>query len=163
MATCPKCGKRSGFLPGWCDECSERESADVAARYAAKLDAERSAEEAAAAAVRTAHRMTTTALHLPGFEVAESLGVVRGICVRSRGMLGNFVAGVQADLGGEVGQFTTLCEQTRTDALMRMWAHAAELGGDAVIGFHYETNELAPGIAEVLCYGTAVRMRASNV
>lgn len=102
------------------------------------------------------HPLTTTAFELPGYRVVKSLGVVRGIIVRSRSIIGNFGAGLQSLFGGNISIYTSLCEQARSDAFDQMLAHAGELGANAVVGVRYDATELAAGITEVLCYGTAV-------
>lgn len=102
------------------------------------------------------HPLTTTAFELPGFRVVKSFGVVRGIIVRSRSIVGNIGAGLQSLFGGNISLYTTLCERAREDAFNQMLAHAGELGGNAVIGVRYDATEIGTGITEVLCYGTAV-------
>ena len=102
------------------------------------------------------HPLTTTAFDLPGYRVARSLGVVRGIVVRSRSIVGNWGAHLQSLLGGNISIYTTLCEQTREEAFQQLLTHAGELGANAVIGVRYDATEIGPGITEVLCYGTAV-------
>lgn len=102
------------------------------------------------------HPLTTTAFELPGYRVARSLGVVRGIVVRSRSAVGNFAASLQILFGGNITLYTSMCEQARDEAFNHMLAHAAELGANAVIGVRYDANEIGPGVTEVLCYGTAV-------
>ena len=100
--------------------------------------------------------MTTTAFALDGFRVVKTLGVVRGIIVRSRSIFGTIGAGLQTLVGGDISIFSDLCEQTRREALDRMLKHAAALGGNAVIGLRYDATEIMQGVTEVLCYGTAV-------
>lgn len=102
------------------------------------------------------HALTTTAFELPGYRIVRSFGVVRGIIVRSRSVIGNFAAGLQSLVGGNISLYTTLCERAREDAFEAMLAHAGELGANAVIGVRYDATEISPGITEVLCYGTAV-------
>ena len=102
------------------------------------------------------HALTTTAFDLPGYRIVKSHGVVRGIIVRSRSILGNIGAGLQSILGGNITLYTNLCERAREDAFQLMLSHAGELGANAVIGVRYDANEIAQGITEVLCYGTAV-------
>jgi uncharacterized protein YbjQ (UPF0145 family) len=102
------------------------------------------------------HPWTTTAFDLPGFRTARSFGVVRGIVVRSRSIVGNIGASIQSLFGGNISLYTSLCERTREDAFQQMLAHAGELGANAVIGVRYDATEIGPGITEVLCYGTAV-------
>ena len=104
------------------------------------------------------HPLTTTAFDLPGYRVVKSFGVVRGIIVRSRSIVGNFAAGLQSLVGGNITLYTSLCERARTDAYNEMLAHAGQLGANAVIGVRYDATEIAAGITEVLCYGTAVHV-----
>ncbi len=106
----------------------------------------------------TTHPLTTTAFELPGYRVVKSFGVVRGIIVRSRSIVGNIGAGIQALFGGNISLYTSLCERARDDAYREMLSHAAQLGANAVIGLRYDATEIAPGITEVLCYGTAVQV-----
>ena len=98
----------------------------------------------------------TTAFELPGYRVVRTLGVVRGITVRSRSVIGRIGVGFQAFFGGSITLLVNLCEQARADAFQIMVAHGSELGGNAIIGMRYDATELMPGITEVLCYGTAV-------
>ena len=100
--------------------------------------------------------LITTAFDLAGCRVARNLGVVRGITVRSRSVVGNFGAGIQAIFGGNITIYTELCEQARSEAFELMVTHAEELGANAIIGMRYDANEIAQGITEVLAYGTAV-------
>jgi uncharacterized protein YbjQ (UPF0145 family) len=102
------------------------------------------------------HPLTTTAFELPGYRTIKSFGVVRGIVVRSRSIIGNFGASLQAIFGGNISLYTDLCERTRGDAFNLMIQHAGEMGANAIIGVRYDATEIAPGITEVLCYGTAV-------
>lgn len=102
------------------------------------------------------HSLTTTAFELPGYRVVKSFGVVRGIIVRSRSIIGNFGASIQAIFGGNITLYTELCERARGDAFSQMLTHAGELGANAVIGVRYDATEIGNGITEVLCYGTAV-------
>jgi uncharacterized protein YbjQ (UPF0145 family) len=102
------------------------------------------------------HPLTTTAFELPGYRVTRNFGVVRGIVVRSRSVVGNFGASIQSLFGGNITIYTELCEQARDDAFREMISHANQLSANAVIGVRYDATELAPGITEVLCYGTAV-------
>jgi uncharacterized protein YbjQ (UPF0145 family) len=100
--------------------------------------------------------MTTTTFELDGYRVTKSLGVVRGIIVRSRSIIGNFAAGLQTLVGGNITLLTELCEKTRNDAFDLMTQHAAELGANAVVGMRYDATEVMQGVTEVLAYGTAV-------
>jgi uncharacterized protein YbjQ (UPF0145 family) len=98
----------------------------------------------------------TTALDLPGYRIVRSLGLVRGIVVRSRSVFGTIGASFQTLVGGDITLFTNLCERTRQDALMRMEEHAVAMGANAVVAFRYDANEVMQGVTEVLAYGTAV-------
>jgi uncharacterized protein YbjQ (UPF0145 family) len=98
----------------------------------------------------------TTAFEIPGYQVTRTLGVVRGITVRSRSVIGRIGVGFQAFFGGNITLLVNLCEKARADAFQIMVSHGAELGGNAIIGLRYDATELMPGITEVLCYGTAV-------
>ncbi|GAA3769721.1 YbjQ family protein [Terriglobus aquaticus] len=100
--------------------------------------------------------LVTTALELPGFRIVRSLGVVRGIVVRSRSVFGSIGASFQTLVGGDITIYTELCEKTRADAFARMSEHAAQIGANAVISFRYDANEIMQGVTEVLAYGTAV-------
>src|SRR5256886_16562880 len=102
------------------------------------------------------HPLTTTTFELPGYRVAKSFGVVRGIVVRSRSIIGNIGAGLQSICGGNITLYTSLCERARADAFNDMSLHAGQLGANAVIGVRYDATEISAGISEVLCYGTAV-------
>jgi uncharacterized protein YbjQ (UPF0145 family) len=102
------------------------------------------------------HPLTTTAFELPGYRIARSYGVVRGIIVRSRSIIGNLGASIQSVFGGNISIYSTLCERAREDAFNAMLAHAGQLGANAVIGVRYDATEIGAGITEVLCYGTAV-------
>jgi uncharacterized protein YbjQ (UPF0145 family) len=108
------------------------------------------------AAMSQTHPLTTTTFDLPGYRVIKSYGVVRGIIVRSRSVIGNIGASLQALVGGNISLYTDLCERTRGDAFNQMLEHAGQLGANAVIGVRYDATEIAAGITEVLCYGTAV-------
>jgi uncharacterized protein YbjQ (UPF0145 family) len=104
------------------------------------------------------HEMTTSTFDLPGFRVTRTLGIVRGIVVRSRSVFGTIGASLQTMVGGDITLFTNLCERAREDAFERMLAHAAELGADAVVGIRYDATEVMQGVTEVLCYGTAAKV-----
>src|SRR5258706_7777028 len=103
-----------------------------------------------------AHNMVTTQFELDGFRVVRTLGVVRGIIVRSRSVFGTIGASLQTIVGGNISLFSDLCEQTRNDAFELMLQHAAEHGANAVIGVRYDATEIMQGVTEVLAYGTAV-------
>ena len=100
--------------------------------------------------------LVATTNDLAGHRIVRHLGLVRGIVVRSRSIIGNVGATLQSLFGGNITVFTTLCEQARADAFDLMVAHARELGANAVVGMRYDANEVAAGITEVLAYGTAV-------
>src|SRR5215470_15016647 len=100
--------------------------------------------------------IVVTTNDIAGYKVARYLGVVRGITVRSRSIVGNVGAAIQALFGGNISLYTTLCEQARAEAYELMIAHAQQMGANAVIAMRYDANEIASGITEVLAYGTAV-------
>jgi uncharacterized protein YbjQ (UPF0145 family) len=100
--------------------------------------------------------MVTTALDLPGMRIVRNLGVVRGITVRSRSIVGNFLGGLQSLFGGNISIYTNLCEQARGDTYRLMCEHADQHGANAIVGMRYDATELMAGLTEVLCYGTAV-------
>jgi uncharacterized protein YbjQ (UPF0145 family) len=99
---------------------------------------------------------TTTTFTLDGYRVTRTLGVVRGITVRSRSIIGTIGGSLQTLVGGNISLFTQLCEKTREEAFQLMLAHAVQVGANAVIGVRYDATELMNGVTEVLCYGTAV-------
>ena len=98
----------------------------------------------------------TTAFTLHGYEITKELGIVRGITVRSRSIIGNFGAALQTLVGGNITILTNLCEKARQEAFELMLQHAKELGANAIIGVRYDATEVMQGVTEVLCYGTAV-------
>src|SRR5207302_5771753 len=100
--------------------------------------------------------LTTTAFDLPGYRLAKNFGIVRGIIVRSRSIVGNIGASIQSLFGGNISLYTSLCERARDDAFKQMLAHAGTLGANALVGVRYDATEIGNGITEVLCYGTAV-------
>jgi uncharacterized protein YbjQ (UPF0145 family) len=100
--------------------------------------------------------MITTAFELPGYRITRSCGVVRGLTVRSRSIIGNIAGGLQSLFGGNITVYTELCEQARQETFATMRQHAQSLGANAVIGMRYDATELMAGLTEVLCYGTAV-------
>ena len=100
--------------------------------------------------------LVATTNDLAGHRIVRHLGLVRGIVVRSRSIIGNVGATLQSLFGGNITLYTALCEQARADAFDLMVAHARELGANAVVGMRYDANEVAAGITEVLAYGTAV-------
>ena len=107
-------------------------------------------------------RFITTALNLEGYRIVQHCGVVRGIVVRSRSAIGNFAAGIQTFFGGNISLYTELCEQARQEAFDLMRQHGFEAGGNAIVGMHYDANDVAPGVTEVLAYGTAVVVELEN-
>ena len=106
-------------------------------------------------------QLVTTAFDLPGQRIVKNLGVVRGIVVRSRSIVGNIGASIQILFGGNITIYTNLCEKARSDAYILMLEHAAERGANALIGMRYDANEVAAGVTEVLAYGTAVMVEQS--
>ena len=102
------------------------------------------------------HPMTSTALTIDGYRSTKSLGVVRGVTVRSRSVFGTIGAGLQTLVGGNISLLQDLCEKTRAQAFEEMLEHAQQLGANAVIGIRYDATEVMTGVTEVLCYGTAV-------
>src|SRR5450756_518043 len=102
------------------------------------------------------HNMVTTQFELDGFRVVRTLGVVRGIVVRSRSLFGTIGAGLQTLVGGNITLLSSLCEKTRQQAFEVMLNHASEMGANAVVGARYDATEIMNGVTEVLAYGTAV-------
>ena len=100
--------------------------------------------------------MVTTALELPGLRIVRNVGLVRGIVVRSRSVVGNIGARFQMIVGGNITIWTQMCEHARRDSYQIMVQHAQELGANAVVAVRYDANEVADGVTEVLSYGTAV-------
>jgi len=107
-------------------------------------------------------KLVTTAFELPGYRTVQNFGVVRGIVVRSRSIVGNIGAAVQTLFGGNITLYTELCENARADAFRLMLEHAGDLGANALVGVRYDANEVAAGVTEVLAYGTAVTVEASH-
>ena len=105
------------------------------------------------------HENVTTAFELPGLRITRNFGVVRGIVVRSRSIVGTIGAGLQTMIGGNITLFSNLCEQTRNDAFDLMLKHAEALGANAVICARYDATEIVQGVTEVLSYGTAVQVQ----
>ncbi|TXH83239.1 YbjQ family protein [Pseudoxanthomonas mexicana] len=100
--------------------------------------------------------MVTTAMELPGYRIRRNLGMVRGITVRSRSIVGNFLGGLQSLFGGNITIYTELCEQARDETYRDMLQHARHLGANAIIAVRYDATDVMAGLTEVLCYGTAV-------
>ena len=109
------------------------------------------------------YNMTSTTFDIPGFRIVDTLGVVRGVVVRSRSVFGTVGAGLQTLFGGNISIFTELAERTRKQAFDTMLVQAHMAGADAVIGIRYDANEMMTGVTEVLCYGTAVRVEPLDV
>ena len=107
-------------------------------------------------------QLVTTAFDLPGHRVVRNLGVMRGIVVRSRSIVGTLGASLQTLVGGNITLYTELCEKARSDAFQLMLEHAAQSGANAILGMRYDANEVAPGVTEVLAYGTAVVVEADK-
>src|SRR5262245_10053300 len=105
---------------------------------------------------RIPDHMVTTALELPGHRIVRNFGLVRGIVVRSRSIVGSFAAGLQTLVGGNITICTGMCERALNDSYLIMVQHAQEVGANAVIAVRYDANEVAAGVTEVLSYGTAV-------
>jgi uncharacterized protein YbjQ (UPF0145 family) len=101
-------------------------------------------------------KLVTTAFTLDGYRIVKNLGIVRGITVRSRSLIGNIGAGIQTLFGGNISLLQELCEKTRSEAFIIMMQHAGDVGANAVIGMRYDANEVMTGVTEVLAYGTAV-------
>jgi uncharacterized protein YbjQ (UPF0145 family) len=106
--------------------------------------------------------MTSTSFELPGYHVMHSLGLVRGVTVRSRSLFGTIGAKVETLFGGHISMLTTLCERARAEAFDILMAHAQRVGANAVLGIRYDATEIMSGVTEVLCYGTAVIVEANG-
>ena len=102
------------------------------------------------------HNMVSTSFEIPGYRVRQNLGLVRGVTVRSRSVIGNFAGGIQTLFGGNISIFTELCENARQEAYDLMLQHADEMGANAIVGMRYDANDVMDGVTEVLAYGTAV-------
>jgi len=105
--------------------------------------------------------LVSTTNDMPGYRIVRHVGLVRGITVRSRSVLGNFAGGIQSLFGGKLSVFVTLAETARQEAYDHLCAHATEAGANAIIGMRYDANEIMEGITEVLAYGTAVIVEAA--
>jgi uncharacterized protein YbjQ (UPF0145 family) len=112
--------------------------------------------------VRVETMMVTTSQELPGYRIVRNFGIVRGIIVRSRSLLGSIGAGLQTIIGGNITILTELCENTREEAYELMMQHAAEHGANAVIAMRYDATEIMQGVTEVLAYGTAVQVERNS-
>ena len=106
------------------------------------------------------HRFVTTGLGFDGYKITGYFGVVRGITVRSRSVVGNLGASIQTIFGGNITIYTELCEKARTEAFDIMIAHAQQIGANGIIAFRYDANEVMEGVTEVLAYGTGVTLVA---
>jgi uncharacterized protein YbjQ (UPF0145 family) len=102
--------------------------------------------------------MVTSGVELPGYRIVRNFGIVRGIVVRSRSIIGNLGAALQTIVGGNITILTNLCEKTRQDAFELLLQHAGEHGANAVIAMRYDATEVMQGVTEVLAYGTAVQV-----
>ena len=100
--------------------------------------------------------LVSTTNDVPGYRIVKHLGIVRGITVRSRSVVGNFAGGIQSLFGGKLSVFVTLAETARQEAYDHLCEHATQAGANAVIGMRYDANDVAEGVTEVLAYGTAV-------
>lgn len=107
--------------------------------------------------------MVTTALTLPGYKIVRSVGVVRGITVRSRSIVGNILGGLQSLFGGNITIYTNLCEQARSETYNLMCEHAQKQGANAIISMRYDATDLMADLTEVLCYGTAVIVEPDSI
>ena len=105
--------------------------------------------------------LVTTGLELPGYRITRNLGLVRGITVRSRSIVGKFGAALQTIVGGNISILTELCEKSRAEAFGFMLRHASDLGANAIVAIRYDATEIMNGVTEVLCYGTAVVVEPS--
>jgi uncharacterized protein YbjQ (UPF0145 family) len=105
---------------------------------------------------------TTTAFTIDGTRIARNLGVVRGITVRSRSVIGKVGASFQQLVGGNITLYTEMCEHARGEAFHLMLQHAAAVGANAVVGVRYDATEVTAGVSEVLCYGTAVVLESAT-
>ncbi len=111
---------------------------------------------------RIDHNMVTTSTDLPGYKIVRNLGLVRGIVVRSRSVIGTIGASLQTIVGGNITLFTELCEKTREESFELLLTHAAALGANAIVAMRYDANEVMQGVTEVLAYGTAVEAKKAE-
>lgn len=137
-----------------CKACGALTTVPANARLGENDSEDRSSAGSAAPGIPLS--MTTTTFSIDGYRTVRNVGLVRGLTVRSRSVLGAIGAEFQTLVGGKITVFIDLCEQTREEALSLMLAHALEAGANAVVGVHYDTTELADGVTEVICYGTGV-------
>ena len=150
MKECPKCKFQNNENANYCTACGS------ILPHTQSTGATAASGPAATARGTIAHVMVSTTFDLVGHRVVHNLGLVRGIVVRSRSIVGTVGASLQTLVGGDISLFTELCEKTRNDAFERMLQHAADLGANAVIGVRYDATEIMNGVTEVLSYGTAV-------
>jgi uncharacterized protein YbjQ (UPF0145 family) len=108
------------------------------------------------------HHQVSTTNDIPGWRIVRSLGIVRGITVRSRSVVGNIGAALQTIVGGNISIYTELCEKAREEAYELMLQHAAAMGANGVVGMRYDANDVGQGVTEVLAYGTAVQVETST-
>ena len=108
------------------------------------------------------HHQVSTTNDIPGYRIVRSLGIVRGITVRSRSVVGNIGAALQTIVGGNISIYTELCEKAREEAYELMLQYAAAIGANGVVGMRYDANDVGQGVTEVLAYGTAVQVEAST-
>ena len=153
MKRCPKCESQNNDSANYCSACG---------RELTKSEAAGSTAHVPHPPGTISHDMTSTTFDLVGHRVVQNLGLVRGIVVRSRSVVGTFGASLQTLIGGDITLFTDLCENTRNDAFERMLQHAVERGANAVIGIRYDATEVMQGVTEVLAYGTAVVVSAET-
>jgi uncharacterized protein YbjQ (UPF0145 family) len=102
------------------------------------------------------HSLVTTSNELEGYKIVKHLGLVRGVTVRSRSVLGNIAGGFQSLFGGQLSIYVELCENAREEAYQLLIQHAQVIGANAIIAMRYDANEIMQGVTEVLAYGTAV-------
>ncbi len=148
MKRCSNCNFENMETANFCASCGHKLGADSGPRTHTRMSG------------AVSHAMVTTTFELTGFEVIRNLGLVRGIVVRSRSIVGTVGASLQTLVGGDISLFSELCENTRSDAFERMLTHAAELGANAVLGVRYDATEIMNGVTEVLAYGTAVVVKS---
>ena len=108
------------------------------------------------------HEMTSTTFDIPGYQIVRSVGVVRGVVVRSRSVFGTIGGSIETIFGGNISMFTSLAEKARSQAFETMLHQAHAAGANAVVGIRYDANEIMKGVTEVLCYGTAVVVEAEG-
>ncbi len=157
---CQTCGQENAEGTRFCARCGGNLSTEPDPTIAG-VDALAPTRDAAAS-FGVSPGMVTTGLSFEGYRIAQYLGVVRGLTVRSRGALGNAAGKVQSIFGGSLSIYIDLCERARDEAYERMVQHANQLNANAIIGMRYDANEVLDGITEVLAYGTAVIVQADR-